>query len=126
MADHFIDTSVIIDLQRNRHEARAFFTGLEQKPIISVITVGELYTGVREKTERPRLEAFMEACVIIEITQTIAVHAGLLCRQYRHSHGVRLPDALVAASCLSMDATLYTHNARHFPMIEKLIVPYPA
>ena len=124
MSNYFLDTSVIIDHQRRHPRALEFVATIVEEPTLSVVTVAELYAGVYEGEERTRLESFLGICEIVPVTFAIAHEAGLLKRQYRNSHGVGLADALIAASCLSLDGTLHTHNARHFPMIEKLVVPY--
>jgi predicted nucleic acid-binding protein len=42
------------------------------------------------------------------------------------SHGLLIPDALIAATALDRGLILYTKNARHFDMIPgiKVIRPY--
>jgi hypothetical protein len=46
-------------------------------------------------------------------------------RRYRLSHGLLLPDALIAATAIEYDVTLYTKNVRHFQMIPGLAVVRP-
>jgi len=53
-----------------------------------------------------------------------AMQAGLLRRQFGHSHGTGLADALIAASVQAAGATLATLNRRHFPMLANVLVPY--
>jgi predicted nucleic acid-binding protein len=40
------------------------------------------------------------------------------------SHGVLIPDVLIAATAQVHGARLVTRNARHFPMLDTLLVPY--
>ena len=47
-----LDTDVLIDYLRSRVEAVEYLENLPESPIISAITVGELYAGVREGKER--------------------------------------------------------------------------
>jgi len=49
-----------------------------------------------------------------------------LVRQYRLSHGLLLADAMIAATALTHNETLYTKNRRHFRMIPglRIIRPY--
>jgi predicted nucleic acid-binding protein len=46
-------------------------------------------------------------------------------RRYRLSHGLLLPDALIAATAIEYDVTLYTKNVCHFQMIPALTVVRP-
>ena len=41
------------------------------------------------------------------------------------SHGLLIPDAVIAATALEHGGTLYTKNVRHFRMIEGLNVVRP-
>ena len=53
-----------------------------------------------------------------------AVRGGLFRRDYGKSHGVGLADALIAATAELAQATLVTLNAKHFPMLPTVLVPY--
>ena len=44
---------------------------------------------------------------------------------FYHSRGLHLPDALIAATVLEYDLTLYTRNTRHFRMIPRLTIRPP-
>jgi predicted nucleic acid-binding protein len=49
---------------------------------------------------------------------------GAYRRRYGPSHGVLILDALIAATAQVHGAHLVTRNARHFPMLDDLLVPY--
>lgn len=119
-----IDTDVLIDYLRDQQQAVAFLEGSDQPLAASVITVAELYVGVRDGEERKRLDAFVGAFDLIPLDSKAAVVAGLWRRQYGRSHGTGLADALIAASVEAMGGTLVTLNQRHFPMLPNLLVPY--
>lgn len=125
MAERFlVDTDVLIDYLRNLPQAVKFIENMDDRPSFSTITVAELYAGVRDGQERIRLEAFIQKSVLIDIDELICTQAGLLLRQYRKSHGLGLADALIAASVQSQSAGLASLNARHFPMLPNVLVPY--
>jgi predicted nucleic acid-binding protein len=90
----------------------------------SVITVAELYAGVRDGEERQRLDAFVAAFEVLALDRQPAQRAGLWRRQYGPSHGTGLADALIAASAEAAGATLVTLNRRHFPMLAEVLAPY--
>ena len=55
----------------------------------------------------------------------IAVDAGKYRNKFYSSHGLLLPDALIAASAKKVGAILITLNKRHYPMKDiKIQVPY--
>ena len=123
-----VDTDVLIDYLRDQPEAVAFLEGTEQPLATSVITVAELYVGVRDGEERRRLDAFVDAFVeafdVLALDRAPALRAGLWRRLYGPSHGTGLADALIAASAEAAGATLVTLNRRHFPVLAEVLVPY--
>ena len=69
---------------------------------------------------RPVMDRFIDLAPDGEI----AVRGGLMRREYGRSHGVGLVDALIAASGEKAGATVVTLNAKHFPMVKNVVVPY--
>lgn len=119
-----IDTDVIIDYLRAQPDAVAYLEGLENEPMISTVTVAELYSNVRDGTERANLDSFIDAMRVVAVDQDIAVQGGLFRRAYYKSHGVQIPDALIAATAVLRSATMVTLNKKHFPMLSAVLVPY--
>ena len=119
-----IDTDVLVDYLRGYPAAVTWLEGLSDAPLLSSITVAELYAGVRDGEERTALDAFMLACEILPLDEQIAVKGGLFRRDYGKSHGVGLADALIAASAETHQATLVSLNSKHFPMLADIVSPY--
>jgi len=119
-----LDTDIVIDYLRSRAPAIAFVRGLSVRPAVSVITIAELYSGVREGAERKSLDAISIAFRVIPLSRDIAVRGGIHRRQFRASHGVQLSDALIAATAESIDAQLFTFNTKHYPMLANVTAPY--
>jgi predicted nucleic acid-binding protein len=119
-----IDTDVIIDYLRDQKDAVAYIEGLTETLLLSVITLAELYAGVREGAERTALETFITAFEIVPVNETIAIKGGLYRRDFGKSYGVELADSIIAASAETRGATLVTLNKKHFPMLSTVSVPY--
>jgi len=119
-----IDTDVLIDYLRDQPQAVAFLEGSDRPLAVSVVSIAELYVGVREGAERQRLDVFVSAFEVLALNQEAAVQAGLFRRQYGRSHGTGLADALIAAIVQTAGARLATLNRRHFPMLANVVVPY--
>ena len=65
-------------------------------------------------------------CLLLSMSGTstsISRLAGGYCLQYRRSHGVGIPDALIAATAHVHGARLVTRNLQHFPMLDDVLVP---
>lgn len=119
-----IGTDVLIDYLRDQPLAVAFLEVCDQPLAASVVSIAELYVGVREGVERQRLDAFVSAFEVLPLEKEAAMQAGQLRRQYGRSHGTGLADALIAACVQAAGATLATLNRRHFPMLANVLVPY--
>jgi predicted nucleic acid-binding protein len=119
-----VDTDVLIDYFRGQPHAVGYIEGLTTPFLISAVTVAELYSGVREGEERKALDAFVAAFGAVPVDEEIAAKGGLYRRDYRKSHDLALPDALIAATAEVKGATLVTLNNKHFPMLKNVVVPY--
>jgi predicted nucleic acid-binding protein len=119
-----IDTDVLIEYLRGRKPAIEYLECLELKPSVSVISVAELYSGVRNKQESDALDLFLQAFDIIEVNLEIARQGGYYRKTYGPSNGIGLADALIAATAGMHDLELVTFNLKHYPMILNVRIPY--
>jgi predicted nucleic acid-binding protein len=119
-----LDTDVLIDFLRGQNQAIRFFETISERPLVSVISVSELFAGVRDGAEREVLEILLRGMEVIYVTEAIAVRGGFLRREYGKSHNVGLFDALIAATSEIVRARLVTLNRKHFPMLTDIQVPY--
>ena len=119
-----IDTDVLIDYLRGQAEAVSYLESLTEPLLISVVTVAELYAGVREGAERTALDEFIRAFEIVAVDKEIAIKGGLYRRDYGKSHNTGLADALIAATAENRQAELVRLNKKHFPMLASVVVPY--
>ena len=119
-----VDTDVLIEYLRGRREAVEYLEGLTSDLYLSVISVAELFAGVRGDEEEKSLKQLLLAFVVLPVTEKTARLGGLYRRDYRPSHGTGLADALIAATTEVTGADLVTFNRRHFPMVSRITVPY--
>lgn len=122
-----VDTDVLIDCLRGRPEAAAFIKQVlvEGELAISVISVAELEAGIRDG-ERAALDAFLGLMQRYPVSEAIARTAGTYVRSFAKSHGVLLPDALIAATAHHHGGSLATLNHKHYPMRDISVqLPYP-
>lgn len=89
-----LDTDVVIDYLQNCPDAIAFIHSLSSAPMLSVVTVAELYRGVRDGRERDELDQLVADSVLIPLEWQSAVAGGLYERQCGRTHGVGFADAL--------------------------------
>jgi hypothetical protein len=89
-----------------------------------VVTAAELLAGTRTPAERSKIGQLLEELVVADLVLEIAVLAGMFCRDFRQTHGVEIPDALIAATARIHGVRRVTRNLRHFPMLDDVVVPY--
>jgi hypothetical protein len=117
-----VDTDILIDAGRNLPDAVSFLENAENNsPLaISVVTKMELIVGCRNKTEMRSVEQFLERFNLIRLNESISDVSIDLLRRYRLSHGLLIPDAIIAATAISVNASFVTKNQKDFRFISDL------
>lgn len=119
-----VDTDVLIAYLRGHKQAVVFLESLDRRPATSVICVAELFAGARDEREREAIEHFLLAFDLLPVNIDIARRGGAYRQQYVKSHGTGLADALIAATVMLYGLVIATFNARHYPMLKDVLVPY--
>lgn len=121
------DTSVLIDVLRNRSAAvdrLATRVGSGERLVASTLSKIEVLAGMRAG-EEPATFTLFDAIEWVPVTDQIAERAGHLARTFARSHeGIEVVDFAIAATARELDAELWTTNVRHFPMFPDLEAPY--
>ena len=113
MADILVDTDVFIDHLRG---ARQLTPG-RHRLHYSVITRAELFAGNASNLVSTLLAPFRE----IPVDRTVAERAGRI----RRESGIRLPDALIAATAIEHRLGLATRNRSDFESVRSLRLREP-
>ena len=116
-----IDTDVLIWLLRGRSSAKEAVAACRTVEL-SAITYMELLQGVRDNAELRLLRRTirLNGWRILPLTEAIGHRATLYVERFGLSHGLRLADALIAASAVEAGATLLTANTRHYRCIAEV------
>ena len=123
-----IDTDILIDTARCIDEAVSCIQQIEDKfsLAVSAVTQMELIIGCRNKKELKSLEHFLQRFEIISLNEQISNTATYLLKTYRLSHGLLIPDALIAATAIITDTPLASKNQKDYHFIKNLeLLPYP-
>jgi hypothetical protein len=117
-----VDTDILIDAGRDIPIAVDYLQKAEkQSPLaICAITKMELMVGCQNKVELRSVSRFLERFKILKLTEAVNDIAIDLLGQYRLSHGLLIPDALIAATVLSLQEPFVTKNQRDFRFIAGL------
>jgi predicted nucleic acid-binding protein len=109
VADLLVDTDIFIDHLRGAVELKPG----QHRLHYSVVTRAELLAGTSATEEAGRLLApFRE----LPVNREVAERAG----QIRRQCGIRLPDALIAATALHNGLALTTRNRKNFETVRGL------
>lgn len=123
-----VDTDVLIDAAHNVSDAVSCLKIIEERATIaiSVVTQMELVVGCRNKSELNLLEHFLSRFKVLQLNEQTSETAVDLLRRYRLSHGLLIPDALIAATAISADILFVTKNERDYRFIAGLqLLSYP-
>lgn len=123
------DTDVLIDASRRVEDALSALERAEEShtPAVSAVTQMELIVGCRDKSELQALDRFLTRFHVLPLNEVISAGAVALLARYRLSHGLLIPDALIAATAFTQGIALISKNQRVYRYIEDLdLLPYPA
>jgi len=117
------DTNIFIHLLTN-HEPTIVALGKIGTPniIMSAITEMELYRGMRNQSELKKMVNNINNYSIIDIDAKTSAISRNLIKTYHLSHGLQIPDALIAASAIAFQLPLFTYNTKDFRYIKNLIL----
>lgn len=109
MADYLVDTDVFVDHLRGARR----FDPKSHRVHYSVVTRAELFAG---NTASDAVSVVLAPFREIAIDRPIAERAGRL----RRETGIRLPDALIAATAVEHKLSLFTRNRSDFEKVRGL------
>ncbi len=121
------DTNILIEFYRGNSEIVSQLQKIGLPNLaISVITVGEIYFGARNKRELRQIERNLSLLKQVPLDSNVSQHFLALLERYALSHRLSVPDALIAATALSWNMPLYTLNLKDFQFIPDLKIYNPA
>lgn len=125
MSTALFDSCVVIDLLRGNSSAVQLVHAQAVRPRVCAVTLMELHAGFRGQREEPRAERVLATLDWADMNdRQIYARAGVFLRLFRPSHGLDVPDALIAATAEHHSLQLATLNVKHFPMFPKLKPAY--
>jgi len=111
-----VDSCIFIDIFRGNRQL------YQDLVFLNSIVYMELIQGSRDKIELERINNFLKDFKILPLTQKISKKSMELMKTYSISHGLLIPDALIAATAIIKNLPLWTFNRRDFQFIDRLIL----
>ena len=115
------DTNIIIEILKGNEKTIKIIESIGLENIaISSVTVMELYFGALNKRELSKIKKHLKALNIVHFDNDISELAVSMIESYSKSHGLKIPDAIIAATVLSYEMKLFTLNLKDFKYIDGL------
>ena len=115
------DTNIIIRLL-NQHQATISAVdaiGRNNLALPSVVVM-ELYRGMGNKTELAQMRKRLSFYDVVHLNESISAQAIFLLEQFKLSHDLQIPDALIGATALILNVPLFTYNTKDFGFMPNL------
>ena len=114
------DSNVMIDWLNHRQKAIDELQRINGRIAISVVTEYEIIAGAKDMAMQRRFEKLLDSCPVVLLDRNISLLGINLYRKYKLSHGLDMPDSLIAATAIDLDLPLFTYNIRDFQYIPGL------
>ncbi len=120
------DTNILIEFYKGNSDIISELQEIGLPNLaVSVITSGELFYGAKDKNELSRLKKHLSHLNQIALDKEITSKFLELLERYALSHKLSVPDALIAATALAQNMSLYTLNLKDFRFIPELQIHQP-
>jgi predicted nucleic acid-binding protein len=121
---YLLDSNVIIDYLNNKlpKSGMNFVSEIvDDGPYISVISKMEVLRFNMPDEIESVFTDFINYCDVISLDDSVVETTIEICKQSK----VKLPDAIIAATCIDKKFILLTRNIKDFSQIENLVVINP-
>ena len=123
MAEYLPDTNIFIAIFKGDAKLKILVENSDSA--INTIVYLELIQGAKNKADVNKIEKYLNRFELIHFDKAVSQRAIELVRAFSKSHGLMLPDAVIAATCLENDLTLITFNSKDFRFINDLKILKP-
>lgn len=121
MFDYLLcDTCVLIDFMNGRDNRLNEQQNQNTILFVNSIIEMELLQGARNKQELRAIETKLKGFRLLDIQQAIFDLATDYIREYRLSHGLFLPDAIIGATAVYYQIPLFTYNRKDFVFLPEI------
>jgi len=114
------DSNVMIDWINHRQKAIDELSLIEAHIAISIVTEYEIIAGAQNKIMQKRFEKLLNNYTIVLLDSDISFLGINLYKKYKLSHGLDMPDSLIAATAIELALPLFTYNIKDFQYIPGL------
>lgn len=88
--------------------------------VLTAITKMELISGATNKSDFNKINKYIQRFNIALINKDITLKAFELLEKYKLSHGLGIPDCIIASTAIVSQLELFTYNVKDFSFISGL------
>lgn len=118
MAEYLIDLNILTAVFKGNVRMRSELERLDAA--IETVVYLELLQAAKNNVQAERIEKYLTRFELVHFDKKISERAIALMRSFSKNFGLRLPDSIIAATCLENDLALITLNPKDFRFIEGL------
>ena len=118
MSGFLADTNVFLKIFKGNLELSSFVK--KSQSFIDTTIYVECIQGSKSNHEKSVIEKYLRCFPLLPITPVTSALTIELIRKYSNSHGLLLPDALIAATALENDLEIITFDIDDFKYIQGL------
>jgi tRNA(fMet)-specific endonuclease VapC len=118
----FLDTCILIDYLKQKDFVQSIIReifSLENCYINDIVAM-ELIQGARCKSDLRFILNKLNNFKILDMNQSVMNKSREILTAYFLSHNLRIPDAIIASTCILYGIHLWTHNTKDFAYIENI------
>ena len=121
----FVDTDVLIDVQRGHSPAVTWFASLVALPAVPGFVVMELIQDARNAQEVNQALKLVAPLQTVWPSDADCARALSDFAAFHLSHGLGLLDSLIASCAVGRSGTLLTFNQKHYKVVPGLMFAKP-
>ena len=109
------DTNILIEFYKGNENVLKTLNSIGVANLgVSIITIGELYFGAKDKRELAKLQKHLSVLRQFELdAEASEIFLGLM-NEFVLSHKLSVPDGLIAATAIRNNLPLFTLNVKDF------------
>jgi predicted nucleic acid-binding protein len=89
--------------------------------VLSAVTVMELLQGMGNKTELAQMKKKLKYFDVIQFDDLISEKAIELIENFRLSHNLQIPDAIIGATAIVHQIPFFTYNIKDFRFMPNIV-----
>lgn len=121
------DTNIVIHYFNDHPQTVDAWNAIGKANILlPVITILQLYRGMNNKIELAQMRRKIRYYDIIHLNEAASRQATELLENFKLSHDLQIPDALIGATAITNDLPLFTYNVKDFSFMPGLTLYQPA